>query len=256
MPAAGIDSAEQAYERYLAIEHGPQPTAPLPVVGIVCALLGRTDTGLSPYRPPDGRGVVLHASETQRMSCLSAVLTLTAERDLAVLDVGSRRLYNPRRRARLPVTAGANTLPYLTEAILDELLSAPPDPADPTLTVTRTPTRYIRTRQLPEAVHELEHRHGGAHFRLLTDNPGLVRQTIWSWAVDDPWWQEAIAWQPATELTTHSTDSVASVLAELRRLEAETRELPAFELLDTLQNLDDLTQSILGRADDDSDGCP
>lgn len=249
MPAAGIGSTENAYHRYMAIEQGPQPTAPLPVVGVVCALLGRSDTGLSPQRVPDGRGVVLRAEDPHRMDCLRTVLTLTAERDLAVFEVESRRLYNPRERVRIPVTVGAQTLPYLTEAILDELLADPAHTDDPTLTVTRTPTRYIRHRALPEDVHELEHRQGDDYFRLFTDDHSLVRRTIWSWAVDDSWWQDAIAWQRTDGATEYPTDSIDSVWAELRQLEAETQDMPALELFDTLADMDDLTQSILDRAD-------
>lgn len=249
MPAAGIGSTENAYQRYMAIEQGPQPTAPLPVVGVVCALLGRSDTGLSPQRVPDGRGVVLRAEDPHRMDCLRTVLTLTAERDLAVFEVDSRRLYNPRERVRIPVTVGAQTLPYLTEAILDELIAAPSHADDPTLTVTRTSTSFIRHRALPEDVHELERRQGDDYFRLFTDDRSLVRRTIWSWAVDDSWWQDAIAWQRADGATEYPTDSIDSVWAELRQLEAETQDMPGLELFDTLADMDELTQSILDRAD-------
>ncbi|WP_040789037.1 hypothetical protein [Nocardia paucivorans] len=251
LPAAATDSAEQAYEQYVAMERAPEPTAPLPVVGVVYALIDRADAGLSVHRPPDGRGLLLRATVDDRIACLSALLTLTGERDLAVFDVTARRLYSPRRRARMPITVGEITLPYLTEELLRELLD---NPSTPTLTVTRAPMCHIGTRRLPEGVHELEHRRIDDFYRLLTDNTELVHKTIWAWATDDPWWQQAIAWQPVTARTdepTNPEDDIDTVMAELRRMAEETSDLPTLDLISTLNDLDSHTRAILDRAEDD-----
>ncbi len=222
-------------------------------MGVVCTLIHRSGTGLRVHRRPDARGALLEATVRDRFDCLRALLALTADRDLAVLDVATRRLYNPRGATRIQVTTGNITLPYLTESILDEILETPPDPRDPALQVTRAPMCHIRARRLPDEIFELEHRDLDAFFRLYTDNAPLVRKTIWAWAIRDPWWQQAIAWQPvdspvAPRGRPAPQDDIDAVLAELRQMADEPPpELGALELLSTLGDLDSRTQAILDR---------
>lgn len=222
-------------------------------MGVVCTLIHRSGTGLRVHRRPDARGALLEATVRDRFDCLRALLALTADRDLAVLDVATRRLYNPRGATRIQVTTGNITLPYLTESILDEILETPPDPRDPALQVTRAPMCHIRARRLPDEIFELEHRDLDAFFRLYTDNAPLVRKTIWAWAIRDPWWQQAIAWQPVdTPVAPRGRpvpeDDIDAVLAELRQMADEPPpELGALELLSTLGDLDSRTQAILDR---------
>ncbi len=222
-------------------------------MGVVCTLIHRSGTGLRVHRRPDARGALLEATVRDRFDCLRALLALTADRDLAVLDVATRRLYNPRGATRIQVTTGNITLPYLTESILDEILETPPDPRDPALQVTRAPMCHIRARRLPDEIFELEHRDLDAFFRLYTDNAPLVRKTIWAWAIRDPWWQQAIAWQPVdTPVAPRGRpvpeDDIDAVLAELRQMADEPPPaLGALELLSTLGDLDSRTQAILDR---------
>ncbi|MFI1460810.1 hypothetical protein [Nocardia carnea] len=258
LPAAALDSAEQAYERYLSLVEAPEPSPPERAVGVVCTLIHRSGTGLRVHRRPDARGALLEATVRDRFDCLRALLALTADRDLAVLDVATRRLYNPRGATRIQVTTGNITLPYLTESILDEILETPPDPRDPTLQVTRAPMCHIRARRLPDEIFELEHRDLDAFFQLFTDNAPLVRKTIWAWAIRDPWWQQAIAWQPvdtpvAPRRRPVPEDDIDTVLAELRRMADEPPpELGALELLSTFGDLDSRTQAILDRPEPDA----
>lgn len=262
LPAAALDSAEQAYERYLSLVEAPEPGPPVRAVGVVCTLIHRSGTGLRVHRRPEGRGALLEATTRDRFDCLRALLALTADRDLAVLDVATRRLYNPRGATRIQVTTGNITLPYLTESILDEILETPPDPRDPALKVTRAPMCHIRARRLPDEVFELEHRDLDAFFRLYTDNAPLVRKTIWAWAIRDPWWQQAIAWQPVDPPTAPRRrpapeDDIDAVLAELRQMADETPpELGALELLSTLGDLDNRTQAILDRPEPETGDQP
>lgn len=258
LPAAALDSAEQAYERYLSLVHAPQPSPPERAVGVVCTLIDRSGTGLRVHRRPEARGALLEATVSDRFDCLRALLALTADRDLAVLDVATRRLYNPRGATRILVTAGNITLPYLTESILDEILETPPDPRDPAFEVTRAPMCHIRARRLPEDIFELEHRDLDEFFRLYTDDAILVRKTIWAWATRDPWWQQAIAWQPvdapaARRRRPEPADDIDAVLAELRRMADETPlELGALDLISALGDVDNQAQAILDRADPDT----
>ncbi|MFI5715649.1 hypothetical protein [Nocardia sp. NPDC051750] len=260
LPAAGLESAEQAYERYLALRDTAEPSPPVQSVAVVCTLIHRSGTGLRVYHRPDARGALLEATVRDRFDCLRALLALTADRDLAILDVATRRLYNPRGATRIKVTTGNFTLPYLTESILDEILETPPDPRDPALQVTRAPMCHIRARRLPEDIFELEHRDLDAFFQLYTDNATLVRKTIWAWAIRDPWWQQAIAWQPTDASTRHHdepADDIDAVLAELRQMADETPfELGALDLISALGDVDNQAQAILDRADTETPDRP
>ncbi|MGV9637180.1 hypothetical protein ACWDO0_23690 [Nocardia rhamnosiphila] len=261
LPAAGIESAAQAYERYRSLAGAPEPTPPPQPVGVVCTLIHRSGTGLRVYRRPEARGALLEATVDDRFDCLRALLALTADRDLAVLDVATRRFYNPRGAARVPVTAGDFRLPYLTESILDEILETPPDPRDPALKVIRAPMCHIRARRLPEEIFELEHRDLDAFFQLYTDDAILVRKTIWAWATGDPWWQQAIAWQPIDAPDSRRRrppeDDIDSVLAELRQMAEETPfELGALDLISALGDVDNQAQAILDRANIDAPDQP
>lgn len=256
LPAAAIESAERAYERYLAMDKAPEPTQPLPAVGVVCTLIHRSGTGLRVYRRPDARGALLEATVDDRFDCLRALLALTADRDLGVLDVATKRLYNPRGAARVRVTMGNITLPYLTETMLDEILESLPDPRDPALEVTRAPMCHIRSRRLPEEIFELEHRNLDEFYRLYTDDTTLVRKTLWAWATGDPWWHQAIAWQrteaPAPRRRPVPEDDIDALLAEMRKMADETPpELGALDLISALGDVDARAQAILDRAETD-----
>lgn len=255
LPAAALDSAEQAYERYLSLIDAPEPGPPERSVGVVCTLIQRYGTRVRVQRRPEPRGALLESTGGDRFDCLRALLALTADRDLAVLDIATRRFYTPRGATRIQVTTGDITLPYLTESILDEILETPPDPSDPGLQVTRAPMCHIRARLLPDEVFELEHRDLDAFFRLYTDSATLVRKIVWTWAVRDPWWQEAIAWQPVEAPVVRRrppepADDIDAVLAEMRRMADEPPlELGALGLLSTFDDLDSRTQAILDRAE-------
>ena len=261
LPTAGITSGDQAYERLLPLGGAPDSTAPPPAVETVCTLIDRSGTGLRVYRRPDARGALLEATVDDRFDCLRALLSLTADRDLAVLDIATHRLYSPRNAVRMPVTTGNIRLPYLTETILQELLETPPDPRATALKVARAPMCHIRARLLSDGIYELEHRNLDEFFTLYTDNAALVRKTIWAWATDDPWWQQAIAWQPIADPAHAGTpapeEDIDAVLAEMRRMAAEEPpELGALNLISALGDFDAQTQAILDRAETDSPDRP
>ncbi|NEW41939.1 hypothetical protein GV794_15620 [Nocardia cyriacigeorgica] len=249
LPAAATGSPERAFEQYEAILAGRESTVPLPVVGIVAAQLGRQGTPLSVARPADARGVLLRGESDDHLACLCAVLRLTATRDLAVFDVADGRLHDPRTGVRLSVTAGAHTFPALTESLVEILIPEDGDLDNPALTVAHSSASSIRTRQLPDGIYELTCHTGSDHVRLLTDDAPLARKAVWSWARRDPWWRQAIAWQPCEPPTAAdhapAVDEVAALRAELHELRAEAAELETLDVGAAMAELDALTQSVL-----------
>ncbi|MEU7767318.1 hypothetical protein AB0B25_19580 [Nocardia sp. NPDC049190] len=151
----------------------------------------------------------------------------------------------PRDSADVRIRAGDRTsLSELTEAVLGDLLDEPLDPHCPLLELSRGDLHHIRTRLLADGVYELEHRAGStASFQLYTSDPVLVRDVLWAWLSDDPWWHTAVAWFP-----------VDPEIAELRAVRDDlTGLLDGMTVLDGLSALDDLTASMdaaLARADE------
>ncbi|MGV9722031.1 hypothetical protein [Nocardia beijingensis] len=136
-------------------------------------------------------------------------------------------------------TGDGTRLPELTEDALGDLLGAPAGPEHTVLELSRADLREIRARLLPDGVYELEHRAGSAteSFQMYTSDPVLVRDVLWAWLSDDPWWRDAVAWFP-----------VDPAIAELRAVQDELSGL-----LDGLTVMDDLAAGMdaaLARADE------
>ncbi|WP_280484851.1 hypothetical protein [Nocardia cyriacigeorgica] len=247
LPAAGTGSPEQAFGQYRAILEHSEPTAPLPVVGIVVAQLRRQAGPLSVVRPPDGRGLLLGVESDDHLAGLCIALRLTATRDLAVFEVDAGRLHHPRTAARVPVEAGPHTFPTVTEPLVDLLIPDTRNIDRPALTLAHDRNTQLRIRQLPDAILELTHHTAGAHFRLLTDDAPLARKVTWSWARRDTWWHEAISWQPCDPPRDHAPviDEAAALLADLDELRAEVDGIEALDIGAAMDQLDALTQSVL-----------
>ncbi|WP_147403850.1 hypothetical protein [Nocardia panacis] len=138
-------------------------------------------------------GAILHARGHDRAHHLLAALNLTKDRDLAVLDIATGCLYNPRERVEVEVTMPDHTLPYLTPALLADLITAAADPNDPDLTLTRAGDRIRAHRH--EYVYQLETRTGTECSRVYTVLPVVVREVLWAWACEDPDWKTAVGWR-------------------------------------------------------------
>ncbi|WP_039797781.1 hypothetical protein [Nocardia araoensis] len=136
-------------------------------------------------------------------------------------------------------TGDGTQLPELTEAALGDLLGEPAGPEHAVLELSRADLHEIRARLLPDGVYELEHRAGSAaeSFQMYTSDSVLVRDVLWAWLSDDPWWRDSVAWFP-----------VDPAIAELRAVQDEIAGL-----LDGLTVMDDLTAGMdaaLARADE------
>ncbi|WP_433757264.1 hypothetical protein [Nocardia sp. CA-135398] len=198
VPADGVDTALDALEQYRQMCTAPDDIATPPAIDDLIAEIDRNGAAVGFVAAvADSRGAVLRTWGPNRGQHLLAVLKLTKDRDLAVLDVETGHLYDPRGHVEVHVTVGdGRSLPYLTRALLDDLVVAAADPDDPFLVVARTDETYIRTRR-HEWVYEIEHRAGSAseHFRVYTLRHKVVRDVIWAWAGTDPSWTAAVRWR-------------------------------------------------------------
>ncbi|MFI6955351.1 hypothetical protein ACIBJI_17965 [Nocardia sp. NPDC050408] len=198
VPAETVDTALDALEQYRQMCIAPDNSANPPAVDDLIAEIDRNGGAVGfVAAAADSRGAVLRTWGPNRGQHLLAVLKLTKDRDLAVLDVETGHLYDPRGRVEVHVTVGdGRSLPYLTRALLDDFVVAAADPDDPFLVVTRADETYIRTRR-HEWVYEIEHRAGSAseHFRVYTLRHTVARDVIWAWACGDPSWMVAVQWR-------------------------------------------------------------
>ncbi|WP_062983130.1 hypothetical protein [Nocardia anaemiae] len=198
VPADGVDTALDALEQYRQMCTARDDNATPPAIDDLIAEIDRNGGAVGFVAAvADSRGAVLRTWGPNRGQHLLAVLKLTKNRGLSVLDVETGHLYDPRGHVEVHVTVGDDrSLPYLTRALLDDFVVAAADPDDPFLVVARADETYIRTRR-HECVYEIEHRAGSPseHFRVYTLRHKIVRDVIWAWACADPSWTAAVRWR-------------------------------------------------------------
>jgi hypothetical protein len=198
IPAAEVDTALDALERHRQMCEYPDGTAASPAIDDLVTEITRNGGAVGFVAAvADSRGAVLRTWGPNREQHLLAVLKLTKNRDLAVLDIETGHLYDPRGHVDVRVTVGdGRTIPFLTTALLEDFVVAAADPDDPFLVVSRADETYIQTRR-HDLVYEIEHRAGSAaeHFRVYTMRHTVVRDVIWAWACDDPSWTVAVQWR-------------------------------------------------------------
>ncbi|MEV6278776.1 hypothetical protein [Nocardia sp. NPDC051832] len=134
-------------------------------------------------------------------------------------------------------TGAGDDLGALTDLMLDELLDAPAAPADPFLEIERAGGRRIRARLLPDLVYQLSHHSDAGEFELYTSDPTLVRDILWAWVDEEPWWLDRVAWSP-----------VDPAIAEIESMRVEMAGM-----LDGMSLLDDIGSTMddaLARADE------
>jgi hypothetical protein len=108
---------------------------------------------------------------------------------------------------------GDLTLPYLTPALLRDLVQRPtwPDPENPYFIVTRGDQEFIQTYRDEDGKYQLEHQDGGpdAQFAFRTPDTGLVADVMWAWTTHDSRWRTAVPWN-RLELADEDNDDEAS----------------------------------------------
>lgn len=118
----------------------------------------------------------------------------------------------------------------------------PGDPERSVLELARGEQHWLRARMLPEGLYELRCRDGpGAErFELFTSDHVLVRDILFAWLEENPWWRDGVAWSP--------------IDPEIARVEAVRDELTdllgGFDLLGALGEFDAGLDDALRRADE------
>ncbi|MEV0293634.1 hypothetical protein [Nocardia sp. NPDC050710] len=136
-------------------------------------------------------------------------------------------------------TGDGATVPALTDPVLDGLMGGPAHAERPFLEVARGEHEWIRARYLPDQAYQLTHRTDSVAdvFELYTTDPVLIRDIVFAWIDDNPWWSDSVAWSrvdPAIE-------ELESVRSELTGL------LDGFTVLDAITGTMD---DALARADE------
>lgn len=154
------------------------------------------DDGFLSVRPVDA-GSVGAVLCTRRYNDLTyAMLELTKDRGLAVVDVQTRQLFDPRGRVEVQVTLGGGAeLPYLTTSILTDLL-ARPHHTEPWLVVARGEQHYVQAFFPLAADCVLEYRDGGPdyHYQAIIADRSVVAHALWDWTTRGPDQTEGIEW--------------------------------------------------------------
>lgn len=118
----------------------------------------------------------------------------------------------------------------------------PGDPERSVLELARGDQHWLRARMLPEGLYELRYRDGPGEerFELFTSDHVLVRDILFAWLEENPWWRDAVAWSP--------------IDPEIARVEAVRDEiadlLGGFDLLGVLGEFDAGLDDALRRADE------
>jgi hypothetical protein len=198
IPAGSADSVDQANDLIHAMGAGSDGEPPAAIRELLDELSDSVAGSFVIARPADRRGVIV-ATHRPEDGLLRFLLQSTMVRGLAVYDIELFRLYDPRGRVDVDVSlTGDITLPYLTPALLRDLVLRPtwPDPEHPYFIVTRGDEKYVQTYREEDGTYQLEHRDGGpdTHFAIRTPDSGLVADVMWAWTTHDSSWRTAVPW--------------------------------------------------------------
>lgn len=196
---------EEAQSRYTELLEGHVGPPPPQVQDFATALLKAVPMadaagGWLMGEPELARlGAVVFSSWRDPDSNLYALLTMTAPRGLAVLDVQRPRLYDPSGAVAVEVFAGDGTKsPFLSPSLLRELLDSL-SAQHPHVVVKRDLDRYVQTRRSSDGTFEVEHRAGSEdeHYRLPAVDARTVELALWQWTSNAPEWR-TLPWEHVT----------------------------------------------------------
>jgi hypothetical protein len=133
------------------------------------------------------------------MGNLRRVAGLARPHELAVLDVQLGALYDPRRSLDVALqTEAGPQLPYVTRAVLSQVLRDIQDGRYHWVNLARDGEHYAQTFHDDDGTWAVEHREGGPdqHFAARTPDATLVDDLLWSWARDDGRWRALLEFSP------------------------------------------------------------
>jgi len=133
-------------------------------------------------------GAILCTSYHEWDRTIYALLDMTRDRGLALVDLQLRQVFDPRGRVDVEVDiANGTRLPYLTEQIVRDVMNGQDRYGD-FMIVRRAEGTFIQARYERGAQCCIEYRAGGPdqHFRTLTPDRTLVPRLIWAWLQSGP----------------------------------------------------------------------
>jgi hypothetical protein len=188
----GFEAAEEALQICDALFDDPGGDPPAAVVDLIDELERRDaigdDDGFLSIWPVDAnaRGAVLCTRRSHGTTY--AMLELTKDRGLAVIDLQIRQLFDPRGRVEVHVSTGnATTLPYLTERILHDVM-ARQDWFGDQVVIKRGEQLYAQAAYALDTDCIVEYRDGGPdrQYRTTTSDRATVARMLWGWTIHGP----------------------------------------------------------------------
>lgn len=203
-PAERADTLEEA----LAVYEDTAERGELSDDGAVARFVGELNTRVRTQS--DGGFLAVRADGTDAgsyvctswedpMGNLRVVADVARPHELAVLDVQLGALYDPRRSVDVALrTEAGPQLPYLTRAILAEVMQQVQDGRYHWVTLSRDGEHYVQTFHDDDGSWAVEHREGGPgeHFAARTTDAALVADLLWSWARGDGRWRAMLSFSP------------------------------------------------------------
>jgi hypothetical protein len=209
-PAGAVNSVEEANDLVDAIAAGDDGIWPSEVQSLVDALPDSAEMACLAEHSADSRGVIITTTNPED-GPLRYLLRLTMASGLAVYDIELFRLYDPRGCVEIGVSLGGDdVLPYLTPALLRDLVLRPtwPSPDAPFVIVERRDQEYVQVYREEDGTYQIEYREGGpeTHCWCRITDSALIADVMWAWTSQDARWRTAVAWSQSRHLEENVED--------------------------------------------------
>jgi hypothetical protein len=190
---ANFATVDEALKTCAAMYKGLEGVPPEPVADLI-AELDRLDAigenGFLSMWPVDagGHGAILCTRWPEWDRTIHTLLEMTKERNLAMVDLQQRQVFDPRGCVDAEVMiANGTKLPYLTEQIIVDVMANQDHYGDYVI-VERAENVYVQSLFERGAPCQVEHRAGSAdqHFQTLTSDRTMVPRLIWAWLEQGP----------------------------------------------------------------------
>ena len=148
------------------------------------------DNGFLSVWPVDAgvHGAILCTRWPEWERSIYELLEMTRARQLALVDLQQRQVFDPRGRIDAEVMiANGTKLPYLTEQIVVDVM-ANQDHYGDYIIVERAENLYVQSLFERGAPCQVEYRAGSAdqHYQTLTSDRSMVPRLIWAWLEHGP----------------------------------------------------------------------
>ena len=197
IPAGSARSARRANRLVTAMRTAPRGRTPAAVVEALGALESSGAGEFTVWRRTDARGALMSVRYPE-IGVLEALLLVAKDHDLAVYDIDLNRLYDPTGAVDVEVSLPGVRIPFLTRDLLSDLVLRPdwPDPEAPFVIVDRAAEDFIQVWREGSG-YRVEYRDGDAdfHYMCMVDDPAVVIDVMWAWAIGDDRWRGALAWE-------------------------------------------------------------